>query len=604
MSSSKSNNSKNSQGRKLKVSKVKSLFLIVLLALFSLLLWGCGVDSSLKSTRLVDSILSDPKTFNPLLILDATSRDVVAPVFNGLLTTNGITAALEPELAEKWEVSEDGLRVVFTLREGLKWSDGEPLTVDDVVFTFKDLIYNEKIPTQSRDALRIGDKQLLPSLEKLSDRTIAFTTPEPFAPFVRYVGGTEIMPKHILAPTLTKSDKAGKIEFLDTWGIDTPPSQLVGSGAYMMTEYRPGERFAYKRNPNYWKHPKPLIDRIVYQIVDSSDTALLKFRSRELDVFTLNARVKDFQVLKEAEKRDKFTVYNGGPSTGQLFLAFNLNQGKDGKTSKPFVDPVKARWFNDVNFRRAVAYALDRETMVTNLYIGLGAPQYSPISVPSPYYLSPTQGLKTYDYNPETAKQTLLAAGYRYNADNKLLDAEGNLVRFTLLTNAGSNPVRGQVGVQVKNDLEKIGITVDFVGIDFNILIDRLDNSRQWDAIIMGFTGGIEPHGLISFWDPKGEQHLFNKIQNPDQPQDVDRKVADWEKQLHSLMIKGGREVKEDRRKAAYSEFQQLVAEQLPLIHLVVPLSLSAVRDRIQGVKFSPIGGALWNLDDLTLKEE
>ena len=592
------------QRSKLKVSRLKSLVLLIVLALFSLLLWGCGVDASLKNSRLVNYVLGDPKTFNPLLILDAGSRDAVGLIFNGLITQNGMTAELEPELAEKWEVSEDGLRVVFTLRSGLKWSDGQPLTVDDVIFTFNDLIFNEKIPTQARDSLRIGEQQQLPKVEKLNERQIAFTTPEPFAPFVRFVGGVEIMPKHILAPTLTQVDRSGKIKFLDTWGIDTPPAKLVGSGAYTMTEYRSGERFVYKRNPNYWKHPKPLIEKVVNQIVDSSDTALLKFLSRELDVFVLNARVKDFQVLKAAEVRDKFKVYNGGPSTGQLFLSFNLNRGKDGKTQKPFVDPIKARWFNDVNFRQAVSYALDRQTMVTNLYIGLGTPQHSPISIPSPYYLSPAQGLKTYDYNPDKAKQILIAAGYRYDPNNKLQDSEGNPVRFTLLTNAGSNPVRGQVGVQVKSDLEKIGMTVDFVGIDFNILIDKLDNSREWDAIVLGFTGGIEPHGLISFWNPDGEQHLFNKVQNSDQPKDIDRKVDDWEKQLHSLMIKGGREIKEDRRKAAYAEFQQLAAEQLPVIHLVVPLSLSAVRDRIQGVRFSPIGGALWNLDDLTLLEE
>ncbi|AFY72895.1 ABC-type dipeptide transport system, periplasmic component [Synechococcus sp. PCC 7502] len=592
-----------SRYRKRQVSKkFQVILLLVLTAVCSIFIIGCGspaVNSS-RSDRLVDFIVQDPKTFNPILTTDATSSGVLGYIFSSLLKTNGLTAELEPELAESWAVAPNGLEVTFTLRDNLKWSDGQPLTVDDVVFTFN-LIFDERIPTSSRDVLRVGKKRELPKLEKLDARRIKFTISEPFAPFVRYMGGTSILPKHILEKTLQENDAAGKPKFLETWSIKTPLDQIVGSGSYMFADYRPGERFIYKRNPNYWDQPKPFIKNIVLQILDSSDTALLKFRSRELDIFDLGARVKDFQLLKSAEARDKFKIYNGGAATGELFVMFNLNQGRDAKTNQPFVEPKKSKWFNDVNFRRAIAHAIDRQTMVTNLYVGLGEEQNSPISVPSPYYLSPAKGLKVYEYNPTKAKKILTDAGYRYNSQNQLLDADGNLVRFTLLTNAGSNPVRGQVGSQIKNDLENIGITVDFTGIDFNILVDKLDNSKQWDAIILGFTGGIEPHGSINLWSTTGNLHMFNKGADEGQPPIPGYKVADWEKQIENLMIDASQQVDENKRKAIYAQFQQLVQEQLPLIHLVTPLSLSAVRDRIQGVKFSPIGGALWNLDELTL---
>ncbi len=584
--------------------------LLIMTAVCAIFIIGCTsplVNSLVspkisRSDRLVDFIISDPKTLNPLLVTDAGSGEVLGYVFNSLLRSNGLTAKLEPELAESWQVAPNGLEVTFTMRENLKWSDGQPLTVDDVVFTFN-LIFDERIPTSSRDVLRVGKKQELPKLQKLDERRIKFTTAEPFAPFVRYMGGTGILPKHILESTIEETDKAGKLKFLETWSIKTPPNQIVGSGSYMFSEYRVGERFIYKRNPNYWNQPQPFIKNVVLQILDSSDTALLKFRSRELDIFSLGSRVKDFQLLKSSEKRDKFKIYNGGASTGQLFVMFNLNQGRDAKTNQPFVDPVKSKWFNDVNFRRAIAHAIDRQTMVTNLYVGLGEEQNSPISVPSPYYLSPKQGLKVYEYNPEKAKQILTDAGYRYNTQNQLLDNKGNLVRFTLLTNAGSNPVRGQVGSQIKNDLEKIGIAVDFTGIDFNILIDKLDSSKQWDAIILGFTGGIEPHGSINLWSTTGNLHMFNKGANKGEPPIPGYKVAEWEKQIEDLMIVASQQTNEEERKVVYAQFQQLVQEQLPLIHLVTPLSLSAVRDRIQGVRFSPIGGALWNLDELKLTE-
>ncbi|NJL43279.1 MAG: ABC transporter substrate-binding protein [Pseudanabaena sp. RU_4_16] len=585
--------------------RLKALLLLVFSAICSIFLIGCNVASQVQSDRLVDFIISDPKTFNPVLVSDATSAEVLGVVFNSLLATNGITGNLEPDLAENLpEISKDGLRVVFTLRSGLKWSDGQPQTVDDVIFTFKDVIFNEKIPTGSRDVLSIGEKKLLPKIEKLDDRRIAFTLPEPFAPFLRTVGGVSILPKHILAKSIAETDDKGNPDFLTTWTLDTPLNRIIGSGPYLLSEYRPAERFIYRRNPNYWKHERPYIEKLVLQIVESTDTALLRFRSRELDIFALGSRVKDFQLLKKAETRDKFKIYNGGPATGQLFMTFNLNKGRDPKTNQPFVEPVKSRWFNDVNFRRAVAYAIDRNTMVTNLYIGLGEPQNSPVSVPSPYFFSTKEGLKSYDYDPQKAKQILTEAGYRYNADNRLQDAQGNPVRFTLLTNAGSNPVRGAVGAQIKNDLDKIGITVDFVGIDFNILVSKLDDSRQWDAIVLGFTGGIEPNSSANLWATTGDSHLFNQGPKSGQPAIPGWEVADWEKEIGNLMIKGAREVDEQKRKAVYADYQKLVQEQLPLIHLVVPVSLTAVRDRVQNVKFSALGGALWNLDELKLTAE
>jgi len=572
----------------------------LLISLTALLLMGCNVGQGLRSDRIVSAILSDPRTFNPILVTDATSSSVLGLVFNSLLTVNGLTAELEPDLAEKWQVSDDGLEVVFTLREKLKWSDGQPLTTDDVLFTFQDLIFNPDIPSSSRDVLSIGTAKQFPKIQKLDSRRIRFILPEPFAPFLRSVGGTQILPKHILEASVRQKDATGKPKFLETWTLKTPVQQIIGSGSYQMTEYVPSQRFIFSRNPNYWDQPKPFIEKIVYQIVESADNSLLRFRSGDLDVY--GVRGEDFQLLKREEKRDKFTIYNGGPATGQTFVMFNLNQGRDPKTGKPFVNPVRSKWFNDVNFRRAIAYAIDRQRMVTNLYRGLGETQNSPISVPSPYFLK--EGLPVYDYNPDKAKELLLKSGFRYNSSNRLEDAQGNLVRFTLLTNSGSNPLRGQIGAQIKSDLDKIGITVDFTGIDFNILIDKLDNSKDWEAIILGFTGGIEPHGSINLWSVDGNLHMFNKGADPEQPPIPGRVIADWEQRISDLMIQGARETKEERRKAIYAQMQILVQEQLPLIHLVTPLSLSAVRDRIQGIKFSPIAGALWNLEELKLTSE
>ncbi|MFN5856597.1 MAG: ABC transporter substrate-binding protein [Pseudanabaenaceae cyanobacterium] len=582
----------------------KSWWLVAIL-LSSLLLIGCQMFTGAanvisRNNTMVASILTDPKTFNPVLVTDAGSGTVLSPVFTGLVSSHGVTSELQPELAASWQILDEGKRVIFNLRPDLKWSDGKPLTADDVIFTFRDVIFNPLIPSSSQDTLRIGDKREFPKIEKTNDQQIVFTLPETFAPFMRVAGSVDILPKHILEKTLQNKDQAGNLQFLSTWTLATNPRELVGSGPYTIERYQTSERFIYKPNPYYHKPNQPYIPRFIYQIVDSTDTAFLKFRSKELDLHYL--RSEDFQLLKKEEQKDNFTIYNGGSSTGQQFMMFNLNRGRNPKTGKPFVDPIKSRWFNDVQFRRAIAYAIDRQAMINNLFRGLGKPQNSPISPSSPYFLSEAEGLTQYNFNPEKAKQLLKEAGYRYDATkNELTDKEGNLIRFSLMTNAGSNRLRGQIGTQIKSDLAAIGITVDFVPIDFNVLSDRIDKTREWEAILIGFTGGIEPHYGINLWAVDGNLHMFNKGADRSEPPLPGYEVAPWEKEIHELMVAAAKTVVESERKALYGKMQQLVQSELPLIHFVTPLSLAAVRNRVQGVQYSAVGGALWNLDDLKL---
>ena len=591
--------------KRAKVKQWKALVLLVLIGMCSLLLWGCSIKSEVLKNRLVVPLDSDIKTFNPILIQDAYSGIAIGFTLTGLITENAITKQLEPELAEKWEFQQDGKQLIFTMRPNLKWSDGQPLTVDDVLFTYQDIIFNKKIPSGAQDTLRVGKSQTLPKVEKLDDRRISFFLSEPFAPALRTIGGTGILPKHVFAPTIQEDPKDldKKLKFLETWTLTTPVNQLVGSGAYLIQEYRPSERIIYKPNPYYWKKGTPNIEKFVMQIVESPDTALLRFRSGDLDMYRL--RGEDYQLLKKFEQRDRFKIYNAGPSTGQAFIMFNLNKGRDPKTDQPFVDPIKSKWFNDVNFRRAVAHALNREAMITNLSRGLAQAQNSPISIPSPYFLPPEKGLKVYDYLPEKSKEILLQAGYKYDDQQQLLDAQGNLVRFTLLAPAGG---RVALGAQIKSDLEKIGMKIDFNPVDFRIISDKLDNSKQWDATILGFTGGAEPNSAINLWATDGDSHLFNKGPSAEEKPFVGREIADWEQKIHDLMIQGAQELDETKRKAIYAEYQQLVQEQLPLIHLTIPLYMVAIRDRVENVQPSALAGstgvtgALWNIEQLKLR--
>ncbi|TVP70790.1 MAG: ABC transporter substrate-binding protein [Leptolyngbya sp. LCM1.Bin17] len=562
---------------------------------------GCSLDQFARAEadvpRLVSSALSDPKTFNP--ILSQESPNIFSLTFEGLTTTDAITGDTVPALAESWEMSEDGQTLVFTLREGLRWSDGEPLTAADVVFTY-DVLFNPDIPTNSRDGFRIGTQGLLPSVTQLDDRRVQFSLPEPFAPMLRNTA-LDIIPEHLLRSAVETTDAQGNPLFLSTWGTDTPPTQIIGNGPYRLARYVPGERVIFERNPYYWRqddqgNPQPYVEQVVWQVIGSTDNAFLQFRSGGLDL--VGVQPDFFSLLKREEDRGDFTIYEGGPSLGTNFFAFNLNQAS--RNGRPLVDPVRSRWFNSVAFRQAVSYGIDRETMVNNIFQGLGEPQTSPISVPSPYYAPPEMGVRTYDYDPEKARELLLADGFEYNAAGQLVDDAGNRVRFTLITNSG-NKIRESIGAQIRNDLGKIGIQVDFQPLAFNALVDRLTDSLEWEALVLGLTGGVEPNGGANVWLLDGALHAFNQQAAPGSDPLEGWQAADWETRIADLYIQAAQEVDEDRRFELYKETQQLTQEYLPFIYLINNLSLTAVRNRVDGVKYTALGGALWNIYELTV---
>jgi peptide/nickel transport system substrate-binding protein len=554
-----------------------------------------------QGSQLVTSILADPKTFN--YALNNSSPNIFPLTFDGLVDEHGITADIVPALAESWNIADDKRSFVFTLRAGLQWSDGHPLSADDVVFTYNDVYLNEKIPTDVRDALRIGTSRALPQVKKLDDRRIQFTLPEPFSPFLRNMTA-KILPAHILRPTVLNKDADGKPLFISTWGTDTDPTKIVTNGPFVMESYTPSQRVVYRRNPHYWRKDAqgkqlPYIDRLVWQIVENSDVRMLRFRSGELDMAGL--RPEDFSLLRREEQRGNFGIRNGGPASGTTFVAFNLNQARNVK-GEPFVDPIKSRWFNTKEFRQAIAYAIDRQSIINNLYRGIGDLQSSPISVQSPYFFSPEQGLKVYSHNLQKAKDLLLGAGFKYTNQNQLIDAMGHPVKFRLLLPAGSKTGQ-QIAAQIQQDVKQIGIQIDLDPVDFNVLIEKIE-ARNWETYFLSYTGGVEPNDGANYWASAGTSHDFNQGQKAGTPLISGWTVSAWEKEIDRLFIAGAKEFDEAKRKQIYAQFQQIVQEQVPVIHLVNPYALSAIRNTVEGVQFSGLDtrGSLWNIYELKVR--
>lgn len=574
---------------------------IILALLSSIALSSCNPvqlkTQASQLSQIVASKVGDPATFN--YALNQSSPSALDFVYEGLISQNGVTGEIEPALAESWQFSEDKQKIVFTLREGLKWSDGEPLTADDVVFTYNQIYLNKEIPTDIRDGLRIGESGALPTIRKIDNRVVEFTLPEPFAPFLR---STElaILPAHSLRESVQTKGGDGQPKFNRMWRIDTDPNQIIVNGPYRIASYKTSERVIFDRNPYYWRKDQggnqlPYIDRLIWQIVDNSDTALIQFRSGGLDVLGVSAA--SFSLLKREEKRGNFTIYNGGPSSGTTLIAFNLNKGKR-ENGTPLVDPIKSRWFNTVKFRQAVAYGIDRQRIIDNIFRGLATTLNSPISVQSPYYISPDQGLKVYDYHPEKSKQLLLEAGFKYNQQGELFDADGNRVRFTFLGSSGGR-IGEAIGAQIKEDLAKLGMQVDFVMTAGSVLGQKLLNTFDWECYLGAFTGSVEPNDGANLWLPDGGLHVFNQKPLPGQPPILGREIADWEAEIGRLYVQGARELDETKRKAIYAEIQRITQENVPFIYLINPLTLTAVRNPIQGVNYSGLKGLFWNLYEL-----
>jgi peptide/nickel transport system substrate-binding protein len=539
---------------------------------------------------------SDPATFN--YALNQSLYSVFGYLYIGLLNSDGQTGDLQPGLAESWTIAPDNKTIRFTLRPNLKWSDGQPLTAADIVFSFRDVYLNPDIASGTRDILQVGEDQY-PSVREVNDRQVEFTVPRPFAPFLRNCGGLPILPKHALEASLKAKDKQGALKFLSTWGTDTDPRKIVVNGPYQMASYSPSERVIFEPNPNFWRAAEglPNIKRIVVQTIESDANQLLRFRSKELD--SLDIKPEVFRLVKAEEKKLSFKIFNGGAEPGSRSFGFNLSQAKDSK-GVPFVDPIKSRWFGNLKFRQAIAHAIDRTRMRNTIFQGLGEIQHSPIAASSPYYLSPEQGLKVYDYNPDKARIMLKEAGFKLNGEGKLIDDRDNPVHFTLLVKT-EEKFRADMAVQIVRDLESIGIKVDLQQVSFNVVLKQL-KQRRWDTYVGGFGGGgVEPNSGANIWKSTGALHQFNQSPTPGEPPIQGWQASPWELEIDRLFQQGVQEIDEAKRKPVYHQFQRIVQEQLPFIPLVVPLNLTAVNQRIEGIKFGPIGGALWNLEELTV---
>lgn len=533
----------------------------------------------------------DPKTFNPWVATDQSSVDVTTPTTDSLNGQSAFTLKFEPRLADLPKISADGRTYTFTLKPGLLWSDGQPLTADDVIFTL-DMLFDTRTQGIMREGLLVdvpqpdGTTKHVPfQYKKLDARTVQFTLPVPYAPAMSMLTGFPIAPKHALEAAY----QSGQIN--STWGVNTPAAQFVSCGPFVVSEYAPGQRIIYKPNPHFWKkdaqgRPLPYLGTFTYLIVQDFNTTTLKFHGGESDV--QEVRVENYPNEKKHEDAEHYTLIDRGPEWGFNYLTFNENPN----SKNP---PALIRLFRDQRFRQAVSYAVNRDRICNDIFLGLAKPLYGPNTPADTLFTNPN--IPQYAYNLDKAKALLAQIGLKDTDGDGILNLPGGgpNVSFNIITNV-ENEERKATATIIADDLKKIGLASTFTPINFNDMIRRTETPPyDWQAEVGGFVGTPEPHGGVNIWRSDGTDHAWwPKQKTPSTP---------WEAQLNQLMLQGDREMNPVKRKAIYGQLQEIIAEQQPFIFTVYREQFTDVRNHFGNIKPSTLyglnGSVLWNLEEI-----
>jgi peptide/nickel transport system substrate-binding protein len=543
--------------------------------------------------RFVIAELGDPKTFNPIMENEQSSQDILRMMFWTLLNLDSPTQDLKPGLAESWTNSPDGKTWTITLRKNLRWSDGEPLTADDVVFTCNDVIFNTNIDNVTRDSFMINGQPFV--AKKIDDLTFQIVTPEVYAPFLTtFAASVNILPKHILAKAVADGT------FVSAYGINSDPAFVVGSGPYRLKEYKAAQYTRLERNPYFCEVDKqgqrlPYFDDVIFTVVPNMNAMSLRFLSGESDVDD-NIYAYEYEHFKTEEQKGKFKLLEPGISTEMSFFWFNQNTNVNAKTGQPIVDPKKLKWFRNTKFRQAVSYDIDRDAILKSVDSGRGIPAYGFETPGNKKWFNPN--IRNYLHDLDKAKALLKEIGIgQRNGDEFATDADGNKIEFVLNSNTG-NSVREKVAVLIANDLKQLGFNVTFQPIEFNTLITKIDDTHDYECVLLGlYSTGTDPSLGMNVIKSSGYTHQWFPRQTTPS--------TDWEARMDYLMDAQNKTLDFAERKKDYDEVQAILAEQQPMIFTRTPIFYAAIRADVGNVRPTPLSiyRATWNLEELYFKK-
>ena len=518
-------------------------YILTLITLLLLAICGCGSDAKQENAVkkdtgpayggiMVEGSIGDASNLIPILSTDSTSHGIASMIFNGLVKYDK-NLNIVGDLAESWDISEDGLTITFHLRKGVKWHDGHPFTADDVLFTYR-ITIDPKTPTAYS-----GDFLKVKKAEVLDPHTFRVIYDKPFAPALTSWSAS-ILPRHLLdGKDITK----------------TPLSRHpIGTGPYMFREWKTGQKIVLISNPDYFEG-RPYIDGHIMRIIPDMATMFLELRAKGIDRMNLTP----LQYTRQTENsffRRNFNKYRY-LSFSYTYLGYNLE------------NPV----FKDKRVRQAISYAINKEEIIQGVMLGLGKVATGPFK-PGTWVYNPE--VKRYPYKPRKARELLADAGWKDTHGDGILDKNGKPFAFEIITNQG-NEIRAKCAEIIQRRLADTGITVKIRIVEWAAFIKEFINKRKFDATILGWTIPLDPD-LYDVWHSSkmGPEELnFISYKNDE---------------VDELLEKGRNTFERKVRKRCYDRIQEIMAEEQPCTFLYVPDALPIINARFRGIKPAPIG--------------
>jgi len=417
---------------------------------------------------------------------------------------------------------------------------------------------------------------------------VRFTLPQPYAAAERIFDGLAMLPRHILE----KPYREGR--FLQSWAVNTAPSEVVGLGPFRVKQYLAGQRMVLERNPYYWKTDQnarrlPYLDELVFLFVGSEDAQVMRFEAGETDMVS-RLSAENFAMLTREQSRNGSQLVDLGPSLEYNFLVFNLN---DLSGKKLDGTAAKQAWFRNLKFRQAVSAAINRDSIVKLVYGSRGTALWGNVGPGNKLWVN--QAISHPQRSLDTARQLLKSAGFSWNGSGQLLDSSGKAVEFSVITSSSSTQ-RMKMATLLQDDLAHIGIQVHVVPLDFRAMIDRVFQSLDYEAAVMGLGGGDpDPNPEMNVWLSSGSTHLWHLGEI--QP------ASEWEREIDQLMQQQMITLNYAKRKRLYDRVQQLIAENLPFIFLATPNVLAGAKAQVGNFHPAILDHyTLWNADQLYLR--
>ncbi len=510
----------------------------VLLLLLGFMISGCHQDDSTSlpgvegegavafGDTFIEASIGDANTLLPVLASDSASSSVNGLVYNGLIRYNK-DLSLEGELAESWEVSDDNLTIIFHLRKNVLWHDGTPFTSADVQFNYE-LYIDPATPTAYAESFR-----QVKNVETPDPYTFIVHYDKPYAPAL-VSWAMPVHPKHLLdGKDVTKSPLARK---------------PIGTGPYLFKEWVGGEKIVLEANPDYFEG-RPYIKRVVFRVIPDISTQFLELQTGSLDFMGLSPLQYDRQTDTPAFRRlySKYRYLN----FGYTYLGYNL----------------KRPLFQDRRLRQALSYAINKQEIIDGVLLGYGVAATGPYKPDTWVY---NKNVKRYDYNPEKAKSLLEEAGWLDEDGDGIREKNGQVLTFTIVTNQG-NDLRSKTGEIIQQRFRDVGVDVKLRIVEWATFLKEFINPGNFDATILGWSGGPEPDQYNIWHSSKAAPGQLNFI-------------GFNNSEVDDLLERGRRVFDQKQRKLCYDRFQEILAEEQPYTFLYIGEALPAVSKRFRGI--------------------